>query len=75
MLKSSVDIFIPVCGEELAIIENTIRHVTAIKYPSRLRIYVLDDGDSPDVKAIAAKYAANYRVQVRPVQLTRSRAI
>ena len=62
-LQSTVDIFIPVCGEELAIIENTIRHVTAIKYPGRLRIYVLDDGDSPEVKAIARKFAANYRVR------------
>jgi cellulose synthase (UDP-forming) len=64
MLSKSVDIFIPVCGEDLLIIENTLRNVTAIKYPGRLRIYVLDDGNSPDVKAIAAKYAANYRVRL-----------
>jgi cellulose synthase/poly-beta-1,6-N-acetylglucosamine synthase-like glycosyltransferase len=63
MLSKSVDIFIPVCGEELSIIENTLRNVTAITYNGRLRIYVLDDGNSLDVKALAAKYAANYRVR------------
>ena len=63
MLNSSVDIFIPVCGEELAIIENTIRHVTRIKWSGRLRIYIMDDGDSREVETIARKYACNYRVR------------
>ena len=63
MLSATVDILIPVCGEDLRIIENTIRCVTAIKWPGRLRIYVLDDGGSKGVKTLAAKYAANYRIR------------
>ena len=48
----SVDIFVPCCGEPLEIITTTLRAVRRINYHP-LEVYVLDDGDSPAVAALA----------------------
>jgi len=55
----SVDVFVTVCGEPAALVEETVRAATAIRHP-RLRIWVLDDGGSAEVKAIAATHGAKY---------------
>ncbi len=54
--RPSVDIFLPVCGESLAILDNTWKHVAALKYSGRLNVYVLDDAHSDEVSALAAQY-------------------
>jgi cellulose synthase (UDP-forming) len=63
MLKHSVDVFLPVCGEDPAIISNTIYHVLRMQHVGPAKIYVLDDGNSPAIKALAASYHVNYLVR------------
>jgi cellulose synthase (UDP-forming) len=60
----SVDVFLPSCGEDLEVIANTFAHVADLQWPGRLAVYVLDDGDSPEVAALAGIYG--YRYAVRP---------
>ncbi len=53
---STVDIFITCYNEPPELVEQTTRAALAIDYPaSKLRVYVLDDGNSPDIKAMARK--------------------
>jgi cellulose synthase (UDP-forming) len=70
MLKTSVDVFVPVLGEDLAIIRNTLHHVSQMKWPGTLNVYCLDDGDSEEVKHLAEEYCAHYLVRDnRPLHL------
>lgn len=63
MLKRSVDVFIPVCGEDTRIIENTLHHVSKLTWDGELAIYCLDDGNSREVERIANKYRIRYLVR------------
>ena len=60
MLTRSVDILIPVCGEDIRVIENTVRHVKRLKWSGPLRVYLLDDGQSREVQKLAARYQVIY---------------
>lgn len=60
----TVDIFLPVCAEELEILDNTWRHVTKLDWPaSKIRVHVLDDGAKPAVQRLALSYGFNYMVR------------
>ena len=63
MLRSSVDVFLPVCGEDLEIIRNTLHHVYRMTWDGPLNVYVLDDGDSWQVSLLAREFGANYLVR------------
>lgn len=54
----SVDVFIPVAGEPVEIIEETIKGAVAMDYPHQT--FVLDDGQSKEVEALAKKYGTQY---------------
>lgn len=57
----TVDIYLPCCKEPLEILENTYKHITALEYPEgKMKVYVLDDGDMAEVKAMAESYGFNY---------------
>lgn len=56
----SVDIFVPVCGEDLNIIENTLRYVKNVRWMGELNVYVLDDRGALGVAALADHYRFNY---------------
>ena len=55
----SVDLFIPVCGEPIEIIEATVGAALAIRYPNKT-VYVLDDGDDPEVKTCCDRLGVSY---------------
>lgn len=57
---SSVDIFLPVCGEKIEIIENTWDHVSRLKWDGPVTAYVLDDGADDRLIPIAEKYGFIY---------------
>ena len=57
--RPSVDVFIPTCGENLQIIENTFAYASQLTYRP-LKIYALDDGGNPMVEHLAAKYGLTY---------------
>lgn len=59
----SVDVFLPTCGEDLAILENTYRHVNRLAWPGRLRVWVLDDADRPEVARAARRAGFDYVVR------------
>ncbi|MFZ5449512.1 MAG: glycosyltransferase family 2 protein [Thermodesulfobacteriota bacterium] len=55
----SVDIFVPCCNEPLEVIATTLRAVQQINYQP-LEVYVLDDGASQGVAALAHSCGFNY---------------
>lgn len=61
----TLDIFLPVCGEPIAVLHNTWSHVYELirEYPGRAIAYVLDDGANDGVRAMAADYAFTYIVR------------
>ncbi|AFA72166.1 putative cellulose synthase (UDP-forming), glycosyl transferase family 2 [Gordonia polyisoprenivorans VH2] len=59
----SVDVFLPTCGEELEILRNTYTHVSALAWPGRLDVHVLDDADRPQVAGLASEFGFEYLVR------------
>ena len=56
----SVDVFLPTAGESLAILRNTYRFVSGLAWQGPLRVYVLDDADRPEVRALAEAHGFDY---------------
>ena len=61
----SLDIFLPVCGEPLRVLNNTWVHVFELmdRYPGIATPYVLDDGASEQVRTMAAHFGFTYVVR------------
>jgi cellulose synthase (UDP-forming) len=61
----SVDIWLPICGEELAVIANTWLHVKKLanSYLGSATVYVLDDGADSNAADLANSYGFNYLVR------------
>ncbi len=58
--SEAVDVFITVCGEPEEVIHRTVQAASAITWSGRLTVYVLDDGGSDAVEAIARRFRAVY---------------
>jgi len=58
----TVDVFVTVYGEPLSVIQETVRAALSIRHP-RVRVHVLDDGRSADVRAVAVALGANYLIR------------
>lgn len=58
----SVDVFLPICGEDLAVLRNTWAGVLelAAAYRGELSIYVLDDGPSDEARELARWMGVHY---------------
>ena len=54
----SLDVFLPVCGEPLAVLYNTWVHVSELiqAYPGTSTAYVLDDGTDERVRVMAERF-------------------
>ncbi len=59
----AVDVFLPTCGEPLAVLRNAYRHVAALDWPGPLTVWVLDDADRQGVRALAEAYGFEYVVR------------
>lgn len=57
--QKSVDVYLPICGEDLSIIRNAWEHVAKLRWKN-LNVYVLDDGKSDDAKAMAEEFGFDY---------------
>jgi cellulose synthase/poly-beta-1,6-N-acetylglucosamine synthase-like glycosyltransferase len=57
----SVDIYLPICGEDIDVLENTWKYVSKIKYNNK-KVYVLDDSKElcSDHKKLAEKFEFIY---------------
>jgi len=58
--QPSVDVFLPNCGEPLAVLANAFAQVAALRHRGRLRIYCLDDAGRPEVEELAARFGFTY---------------
>lgn len=58
----SLDIFLPVCGEPLAVLHNTWAHVFELTraYPGTATVYVLDDGTDERVRVTAEDFGFSW---------------
>lgn len=54
-----VDVLVPVYGEPVAIVEPTIAAAVALR-GARVVVHLLDDGDSPAMRALADRHGARY---------------
>jgi cellulose synthase (UDP-forming) len=61
----TLDVFLPICGEPIAVLHNTWSHVYELvqNYPGRATAYVLDDGASEAVRSMARDYGFTYSVR------------
>ena len=55
----SVDIYLPVCNEPVALLDNTWKYIKELEYPN-FTVHVLDDGAKEEVKYLAELYGFNY---------------
>jgi cellulose synthase (UDP-forming) len=55
----SVDVFLPICGEDLDLIEETWKCVKLINYDN-FNVYVLDDGGDARAQALSEEYGFKY---------------
>jgi cellulose synthase (UDP-forming) len=60
----TVDVFLPSCGEPLAVLNNTFKYVSKMSWQGVKNIYVLDDSAREAVRDLAGTY--NFRYIVRP---------
>lgn len=54
----TVDVYLPVCREDIALLRNTWTCVAALDYPS-FEVFVLDDGAKDDVRELAEAFGFN----------------
>ncbi|QIK50166.1 glycosyltransferase [Gordonia terrae] len=59
----SVDVFLPTCGESIAILRNTYRHIAALRWRGPLNVYVLDDAARGEVHELAVEFGFTYVVR------------
>lgn len=61
----SLDVFLPVCGEPLAVLRNTWVHVLQLTraYPGVATAYVLDDSADEQIHAMAIEFGFTYLVR------------
>jgi cellulose synthase (UDP-forming) len=59
----SVDVFLPVCGENLVVLANTFDHVKALEWDGDLRVHVLDDAADAGTRELALEYGFDYVVR------------
>ena len=61
----SVDVWLPICGEDPAVLFNTWTAVEGLlaAYPGRCAAHVLDDADSPAARELADSFGFNYLVR------------
>lgn len=52
----SVDVWLPTCGESLAVLQNSWIGVAALEWPGELNVHVADDSANPVVAELAASF-------------------
>ena len=57
--STSVDVFIPVYNEPVEVVEPTVAAATRLR-GAEVRVALLDDGDRPEMAALAARHGVRY---------------
>jgi cellulose synthase/poly-beta-1,6-N-acetylglucosamine synthase-like glycosyltransferase len=61
-VNPDVDIFLPICGEPVVVLENSWQATAELvaSYPGRAQAHVLDDGPSDEAHALATSFGFRY---------------
>ena len=59
------DVLITVCGEPLDVVTRTVEAAARVRWGGPLRLWILDDGGSAEVEALARRCGATYRSRRR----------
>jgi cellulose synthase (UDP-forming) len=59
----SVDVWLPVCGEPLELLENAWSHTSAMRWAGTLCFHVADDAGDPAVRELAERFGFSYSVR------------
>lgn len=59
----SVDVFVPCCGEDEVVLNNTFAHISQLDWPGQLRVHVLDDADDEATRWLAGHWGFEYVVR------------
>lgn len=64
-ITEEIDIYLPVCGESLDILNNTWSYVKALKeaHEGKIKIHVLDDSRDIKVASLADRFQFNYIIR------------
>ena len=62
----TVDVFLPSCGEPLALLNNTLQYVSKMEWGGPKTVYVLDDSVREQVRDLAQRYGFRYIVRPDP---------
>jgi cellulose synthase (UDP-forming) len=68
----TVDVFLPSCGEPLAVLNNTFKHVSAMDWGGAKTVYVLDDSARAKVCDLANEYDFRYIVRPNPGEMKKA---
>jgi cellulose synthase (UDP-forming) len=68
----TVDVFLPSCGEPLAVLDNTYKHVRKMSWRGLKTVYVLDDSAREGVRDLADRYGFRYIVRPNPGELKKA---
>ncbi len=68
----TVDVFLPSCGESLAVLNNTFRYVSEMTWPGIKTVYVLDDSARETVRDLADEYRFRYIVRPNPSEMKKA---
>ena len=62
----TVDVFLPSCGEPLALLNNTFQYASKLQWGGPKTVYVLDDSVREQVRDLAQRYGFRYIVRPDP---------
>ena len=69
----TIDVFLPSCGEPLAILNNTYSYVAQLKWDGGAKtVYVLDDSARQQVRDLADTYGFRYVVRPNPGEMKKA---
>jgi cellulose synthase/poly-beta-1,6-N-acetylglucosamine synthase-like glycosyltransferase len=68
----TIDIYLPSCGEPLAILNNTYHYAAQMKWRGVKTVYVLDDSAREQVRELAETYGFRYIVRPNPGEMKKA---
>jgi cellulose synthase (UDP-forming) len=68
----TVDVFLPSCGESLALLNNTFGYVSQLIWDGAKTVYVLDDSAREQVSDLADTYGFRYVVRPNPGEMKKA---
>jgi cellulose synthase (UDP-forming) len=68
----TIDVFLPTCGEPLAVLNNTFLYASKLNWRGTKTVYVLDDSAREQVRALADFHGFRYIVRPNPGEMKKA---